>query len=71
MPLYSESVRSNPAIDSDAERHAVRFRSINPGKLLADLKGFDHYLLKPFDPAELLALLAPLIWPDRDRLDEA
>jgi DNA-binding response OmpR family regulator len=39
-------------------------------KLLADLKGFDHYLLKPFDPAALLALLAPLIWPDRDLLDE-
>jgi DNA-binding response OmpR family regulator len=38
-------------------------------KLLADLKGFDHYLVKPFDPAALLALLTPLIWPDRDRLD--
>jgi DNA-binding response OmpR family regulator len=41
-----------------------------PDKLLADLKGFDHYLVKPFDPAALLALLTPLIWPDRDRLDD-
>jgi CheY-like chemotaxis protein len=29
-------------------------------KVLADLKGFDHYLVKPFDPAALLQLLAPL-----------
>jgi DNA-binding response OmpR family regulator len=36
-----------------------------PDKILADLKGFDHYLVKPFDPAALLALLTPLIWPDR------
>jgi DNA-binding response OmpR family regulator len=42
-----------------------------PDKILADLKGSDHYLVKPFDPAALLALLTPLIWPDRDRLDEA
>jgi DNA-binding response OmpR family regulator len=37
-------------------------------KLLADLKGFDHYLVKPFDPAALLKLLAPLVLPDGDRL---
>ena len=36
-------------------------------KLLADLKGFDHYLVKPFDPAALLKLLAPLVFPDGDR----
>jgi DNA-binding response OmpR family regulator len=33
-------------------------------KILADLKGFDHYLVKPFDPAALLALLAPLTLPN-------
>jgi two-component system, OmpR family, response regulator len=32
-------------------------------KILADLTGFDHYLVKPFDPAALLALLAPLLTP--------
>jgi len=36
-------------------------------KILADLKGFDHYLVKPFDPAALLALLAPLTLPDAGR----
>jgi len=36
-------------------------------KILADLKGFDHYLVKPFDPATLLALLAPLTFPDAGR----
>ena len=36
-------------------------------KLLAELKGFDHYLVKPFDPAALLALLAPLSWPNAGR----
>ena len=29
-------------------------------KILAGLKGFDHYLVKPFAPAALLQLLAPL-----------
>jgi DNA-binding response OmpR family regulator len=33
-------------------------------KILAELKGFDHYLVKPFNPAVLLALLAPLTFPD-------
>jgi len=37
-------------------------------KILADLKGFDHYLVKPFDPAALLALLAPLTLPNAGRL---
>jgi CheY-like chemotaxis protein len=32
-------------------------------KLLADAVGFDHYLVKPFDPAALIALLAPLRLP--------
>jgi DNA-binding response OmpR family regulator len=27
-------------------------------KILAQVRGFDHYLVKPFDPAALLALLA-------------
>jgi DNA-binding response OmpR family regulator len=36
-------------------------------KILADLTGFDHYLVKPFDPAALLALLAPLTLPDAGR----
>ena len=29
-------------------------------RALADVSGFDHYLVKPCAPAELLALLAPL-----------
>ena len=29
-------------------------------KILANMSGFDHYLVKPYLPAELLALLAPL-----------
>ena len=29
-------------------------------KVLAQILGFQHYLLKPYAPAELLALLAPL-----------
>jgi two-component system CheB/CheR fusion protein len=33
-------------------------------KLLADITGFDHYLVKPFAPAALLALLAPLTLPN-------
>lgn len=36
-------------------------------RILAGLKGFDHYLVKPFDPAALLALLAPLTLPDSGR----
>lgn len=36
-------------------------------KILADLKGFDPYLVKPFDPAALLKLLAPLTLPDAGR----
>lgn len=35
-------------------------------KILAELSGFDHYLVKPFDPAALLALLAPLTLPNAD-----
>jgi DNA-binding response OmpR family regulator len=33
---------------------------------LAELSGFDHYLLKPYDPNVLLALLAPLGSPTAD-----
>ena len=29
-------------------------------KILAEILGFDHYLLKPYDPNELLALLEPM-----------
>lgn len=29
-------------------------------RILSEAIGFDHYLLKPYDPNELLALLAPL-----------
>jgi CheY-like chemotaxis protein len=36
-------------------------------KILAQLNGFDHYLVKPFDTAALLALLAPLSLPNGDR----
>src|SRR5688500_16680986 len=32
-------------------------------KIVANMSGFDHYLVKPYSPAELLALLAPLQKP--------
>ena len=32
---------------------------------LSEIAGFDHYLLKPYDPGKLLALLAPLRLPAR------
>ena len=32
-------------------------------RILADISGFDHYLVKPYDPNGLLALLAPLRQP--------
>lgn len=35
-------------------------------KVLSQIVGFDHYLLKPYAPAELLALIAPL-QPTLDR----
>ena|SRR5687768_14749397 len=35
-----------------------------PDKLLAKVAGFDHHLAKPCDPAEVVALLAPLMDPD-------
>jgi CheY-like chemotaxis protein len=31
---------------------------------LSEIVGFDHYLLKPYEPNKLLALLAPLRLPD-------
>jgi DNA-binding response OmpR family regulator len=36
-----------------------------PDKILAELNGFDHYLVKPYAPEDLLALLAPLRDPNR------
>ena len=36
-------------------------------KLLSTVVGFDHYLLKPFDPRQLIALLAPLRAPRPDQ----
>lgn len=32
-------------------------------KILSEIVGFDHYLLKPYEPRALLALLAPLTSP--------
>jgi DNA-binding response OmpR family regulator len=32
-------------------------------KILAEILGFDHYLVKPYEPAALLDLLAPLKLP--------
>ena len=34
-----------------------------PDKILSEIVGFDHYLLKPYDPNALLALIAPLRLP--------
>ena len=34
-----------------------------PDKALAQAVGFDHHLAKPCHPAEVLALLAPLLNP--------
>lgn len=42
-------------------------------RILADISGFDHYLVKPYDPNALVALLAPLRQPRRrvgDGLEE-
>jgi DNA-binding response OmpR family regulator len=36
-------------------------------KILAEILGFDHYLVKPYDPNGLLALLAPLKLPGPGR----
>ena len=36
-------------------------------KILAEIVGFDHYVVKPYDPKALLALLAPLALPGEDR----
>jgi len=33
-------------------------------RILSEIIGFDHYLLKPYEPRALLALLAPLRLPD-------
>jgi len=34
-------------------------------KILADINGFNHYLVKPYEPEALLALIAPLRLPQR------
>lgn len=35
-------------------------------RILAEIIGFDHYVLKPYDVNALLELLAPLKWPDAE-----
>ena len=42
---------------------AVTGRNEASDRVLAQLAGFDHHLAKPYDPAELLGLLAPLYGP--------
>ena len=42
---------------------AVTGRNEASDRVLAQLAGFDHHLAKPYDPAELLGLLAPLHGP--------
>jgi DNA-binding response OmpR family regulator len=32
-------------------------------KILSEIVGFDHYLVKPYEPAALMALLEPLRYP--------
>ena len=39
-------------------------------RILADINGFNHYLVKPYEPATLLTLLEPLRQPRR-RADDA
>ena len=39
-------------------------------RILADLNGFNHYLVKPYDPNALLGLLAPLRQPRRRAEDD-
>lgn len=41
-----------------------------PDRILADINGFNHYLVKPYDPQALLALLEPLRLARR-RADDA
>jgi DNA-binding response OmpR family regulator len=36
-------------------------------KILSNLVGFDHYLLKPYEPSDVLTLLAPLRYPEADQ----
>lgn len=35
-------------------------------RILSELVGFDHYLTKPYEPSEVLRLLAPLRLPQAD-----
>lgn len=35
-------------------------------RILSEILGIDHYLVKPYDPSALLALLAPLRLPEPD-----
>lgn len=38
----------------------------DPDRILSEIIGFDHYLVKPYAPDALLALLAPLRLPQDD-----
>ena len=42
-----------------------------PDRILAQILGFHHYLVKPYAPADLLALLAPLKDPGAGQLASA
>jgi CheY-like chemotaxis protein len=60
--VQSRARRSRPllvGISGQFKKHA--------DKLLADSVGFDHYLVKPCDPAALIALLAPLRLPRQEQ----
>lgn len=36
-------------------------------KILGELAGFNHYLTKPYEPSDVLRLIAPLRYPQADR----
>jgi DNA-binding response OmpR family regulator len=42
-----------------------QYKSV-PDRILSEIIGFDHYLVKPYAPDALLALLAPLRLPQND-----
>ena len=57
------------------ERHGGKSRPLligtsgkykeNADRVVSQIAGFDHYLLKPYEPSDLLKLLAPLRSPRR------
>jgi two-component system CheB/CheR fusion protein len=69
MPQMSGYEIAKAVVDSRARRSRPLLVGISgqyrkhSDKLLADAVGFDHYLLKPCDPAALIELLAPLRLP--------